>query len=165
MRSISAIALILLLTPPLHGCTGNEGEDGHCSVPGVLQPFCGDAAGLSACDCQTQPIDLVAYVDLVNLPNVLLVSTVHDYGNGNDMARIHCAEGDVVVPESAYSQDVNERLSGHPIRAKVAGAYLQAVMLPGNGIVFHDWQLEIQSLNQIAFYQVLDDTTEVPIQP
>jgi hypothetical protein len=146
--------------------TGGCVRDGAlCRPPRTIAALCGLGQGYVACDCVATPIDFVAYVDLCNLPQTILVSSPGDYGNGNDMIGLVCLAGDAEVPPSAYSDDLEERLRAGPIRARLTDARIVKVMMPGNGVLIPTWHLEIASASQVRYYHVVDDSTEILIEP
>lgn len=132
-------------------------------LPPLLAPFC-EEIGDDTWDCEDESIALEGFVDLVQLPGVHLVSTPDDYGTPFEMLAVLHSDGDSEDLTTGYAEDLNERLSGPPIKAEVRQGTIRKVLQPGNGVLIPTWHIEITSADDIAYFSVAEDGTETPIE-
>lgn len=160
MRGMSRTMMVPLLA--LLACKPEEEEE-NAPVPPLLAPFC-EAIGDDTWDCEDESIALEGFVDLVNLPGVRLVSTPDDYGRLLEMVPVLHPDGEIESLTTGYAEDLNERLSGPPIKAEVRQGTIRKVLQPGNGVLIPTWHVEIASADDILYFSVAEDGTETPIE-
>jgi hypothetical protein len=98
-------------------------------------------------------------VDPGNFPYTYLVSSPAYYGHHSEAIFLVCNAGGGQVPETAYPP----LGPTYPIRARVTDAKIIKVFEPSVGIVIPIWHLEIEAADQVHYFHVINDTTEVPI--
>ncbi len=159
-----AVSLAGCGADPSGGEPGDDpGDTTLGALPPLLEPFC-SAAGGGAYDCEDQPITLKAFVDLINLPGVRLVSTTDDYGDGREMLPVLHPDGSLEELTHGYAEDLDERLAGPAIKGEVLDGTIRKVMQPGNGVMIATWHVEIQSSDMMRYFTVLPGGGEEPIE-
>lgn len=142
---------------------GPERQEEDDLLPPLLDPFC-EEIGDDTWDCEDESIALEGFVDLIQLPGVHLVSTPDDYGTPFETFPVIYSDGESEELTTGYAEDLNERLSGPPIKAEVRQGTIRKVLQPGNGVLIPTWHIEIASADDIAYSSVAEDGTETPLE-
>jgi hypothetical protein len=122
----------------LSGC-----GDSACNVPAVLERFCEE----DECECEPEPLAVVAYVDLWRLDENLYLVTSPGYG-GNDICQVRGVAPDIVPFQGLEV----------PIVVRFENATIVREELPGNGETMVAWFLDAADCTQILFCNSQGDT-------
>lgn len=136
------ICLVLIL---LHGCSNDEQLD--CMTPSIIADFCGSSQDLGECDCISDPIDIIAFIDYSSIPDIYLVGSAASYGDNGHRIQLGGSSFEMALPDSLLEIFEPDDL----LQASVRRARIVKLFMPTNDSVLIGWYLEVDSSDQVDF--------------